>query len=277
MPRPAASARPTAAGASSASAEGSPTSIHPRAATHVEREGHRCDRPRARCPSQAPSPADDESERADDEEGPSERCRADRPGLEAQDLPERERARTSGGDAREPRPVGTRSGHTERPRHVEHERDDHPSDRDAKRSERPAYATGKDARDDDAERNAEHERGDERCERHRDREHEAQPEHLALPSRPFRTGERSQPARTRQPADHPRHDGIRDEAVEAPVAQRVVRQRDRGVRDERRDARPHRREWLGEPPHAHQTDEEGQQCEQRVQQRHVAERRDGTE
>ena len=39
MPRPAARARPTAAGASSASAEGRPTSIQPRAATHVSAKG----------------------------------------------------------------------------------------------------------------------------------------------------------------------------------------------------------------------------------------------
>ena len=39
MPRPAANARPTAAGASNASAEGSPTSIHPRDAAHVSANG----------------------------------------------------------------------------------------------------------------------------------------------------------------------------------------------------------------------------------------------
>ena len=60
--------------------------------------------------------------------------------------------------------------------------------------------------------------GDERRERHHDREHEAQPEHLALPSGLFRARERSQPARARQPADDPRHDGVGHQAVEAPVA-----------------------------------------------------------
>ena len=106
------------------------------------------------------------------------------------------------------------------------------------------------------------------------REHEAEAEHLALPARPFRAGERSQATRARQPADHPWHHGVGDEAVEATVAQRVVRQWDRPVGDERRDARAHRCERLGEPPHADQAYEEGQECEQRVQQRHVAEHRD---
>ena len=81
------------------------TSIHPRHAAHVSANGTAAIVQRLRCPTERhPRPMTSASA-TDDEEGPAERGRAERAGLEAQDLSQRERPGPGGGDAREARPV----------------------------------------------------------------------------------------------------------------------------------------------------------------------------
>ena len=209
-----------------------------------ERERHCRDRPGARGPTESPASPDHECERADDEERPAEWRRAERAGLEAKDLSERERTGARRIDRREARPVGagrlnTPSDHgrfstnaiTDAPTAT-------PSARNAPRH--PPASTLASTRHNAVIRTRTTTKGTIATATATTRPRPSTSDfHVA---RWGRANGASPLARARRD-DHPGHHRIGDEAVPAPVAERVVRQRDRRVRDERGDAGPHRRRW----------------------------------
>ncbi len=274
MPRPAASASPAAAGASSVSTEGNPTSIHPRDAAQVTANGtaaivharvaHPRRQPRPITSARAPAtrnaqprgaaPSDPVSNRkiwpSDSEPAPagSTAAKPDQSPRGLKTPSDHGRLRTS---ATTTPPTATpRARHA--PRHP-------PASTHASTKHSAVMSTSTTTNGTIATATATISPSPSTSDFHRDRSG---------------CGNGASPTREREAQEDPWHDGVRDEAVPAAVAQRVVGQRDGGVGDERGDAGAHTADRRGEAPDADQPDQEGQQREQGVQQPHVSEERD---
>ena len=134
------------------------------------------------------------------------------------------------------------------------QRDHHSTDGDAERGTRPAHPAASTLAS--TRHNASSGRGRRRRASNGDRDRRRRGRGPAPLTSTWALGpsERSEPARARQTARRPTASRRRRRGRPAPVAERVVRQRDGRVRDERRDAGPHAADGRGEPPDADEPD-----------------------